>query len=56
MKNKRRAEKARFPNYEKVDLGEVITFGTSIFVRKDKRALIILFPCGSELHFEPENE
>lgn len=46
----------RFPDYERVEMKEVITFGTSVFIRKDKRALIIVFPAGQELHFKPEDE
>lgn len=52
LKNK----KPRFPDYERVDTKDVITFGTSLFIRKDKRALIIVFPAGQELHFKPEEE
>ena len=46
----------RFPDYERVDTKNVITFGTSVFIHKDKRALIILFPSGEEMHFKPEGE
>ena len=46
----------RFPDYERVKMDEVITFGTVVFIRKDKRALIIVFPAGQELHFKPEEE
>ncbi len=49
-------KKPRFPDYELVDMKDVITFGTSVFMRKDKRALIIVFPAGQELHFKPEEE
>ena len=44
----------RFPDYERVIMDEVVTFGTTVFIRKDKRALIIVFPCGQELHFKPD--
>lgn len=46
----------RFPDYERVKMDEVITFGTNVWIRKDKRALIIVFPAGQELHFKPEEE
>ena len=46
----------RFPNYELVDTSEIVTFGTNVWIRKDKQALIIVFPCGNELHFKPEYE
>lgn len=54
MKKKKR--KPRYPDYEKVDTKDVVTFGTAVFIRNDKRALIILFPAGQELHFKPEEE
>ena len=47
---------SRFPDYDLVDLKEVITFGTNVWVRKDKLALVIVFPCGNQLHFKPEDE
>lgn len=47
---------ARWPDYERVDLGETITFGTSIFMRKDKKAIRILFPAGQSIMFAPEDE
>lgn len=58
MKKKTTKKKkvARFPDYERVDTTDVVTFGTSIFMRKDKRALIIVFPAGQEMHFAPEDE
>lgn len=49
-------KKIRFPDYEPVDTSGVITFGTTVFIRKDKKALIIVFPCGQELHFAPETK
>jgi len=53
---KRIKKHPRYPGYELVDTQDVITFGTSIFIRKDKRAIIILFPAGQEMHFKPEEE
>lgn len=53
---KKEKKKPRFPDYERVDTDEVITFGTSVFIRKDKQALIIVFPAGQKLHFKPEQE
>lgn len=47
---------SRFPDYERVNTDNVCTFGTSVYIRKDKLALIIVFPAGQELHFKPENE
>jgi hypothetical protein len=53
---KKKKAKRRFPDYERVDTKDVITFGTSVFIRKDRQALIIVFPAGQELHFKPEQE
>ena len=54
---KRPAKKSpRFPDYERVKMDGVVTFGTTVFIRKDKRALIIVFPAGQELHFKPEED
>ncbi len=53
---KKQKKSPRFPDYERVEMKEVITFGTTVFMRKDKRALIIVFPAGQELHFMPEEE
>lgn len=49
-------KKPRYSDYERVDTKDVITFGTSVYLRKDKRALIIDFPAGQSLHFKPEEE
>ena len=46
----------RFPDYERVDLKDIVSFGTNVWIRNDKRALVIVFPCGQELHFKPEDE
>ena len=55
--SKKRVKKSRFPDYDLIaPTEEVITFGTSVFIRKDKKALIIIFPAGQELHFKPEDE
>lgn len=54
---KRKTKKsARFPDYERIDIKDLITFGTSVFIRKDRQALIIVFPAGQELHFKPQSE
>jgi hypothetical protein len=47
---------ARFPDYERVKMDGVVTFGTTVFIRKDKQALLIVFPAGQTLIFKPENE
>ena len=41
---KRKTKKfQRFPDYEQIDLGNVVTFGTSVYARKDKCALLLFF-------------
>jgi len=47
---------ARWPDYKVVDLGETVTFGTSLFLRNDGRALRVLFPAGQAITFCPEEE
>ena len=57
MKKKTKKIK-RYPDYDLVttkDCG-VITFGTNVWIRKDRRALMIKFPAGQILHFKPEDE
>lgn len=49
----KKSKTPRYPDYEKVDTSGVITFGTTVFIHKDKQALIIVFPTGQELHFKP---
>ena len=53
---KKKIKTPLFPDYERVNTDDVITFGTSVFIRKDRQALIIVFPAGQELHFMPEQE
>lgn len=54
----KKKKQKRFPDYEIVDLNErgIISFGTNVWIRNDKRALVIVFPCGQELYFKPEDE
>lgn len=51
-----RKKKKRFEDYDLVEMPEVVTFGTSLFMRKDKRALKIVFPAGNIVTFAPEEE
>ena len=46
----------RYPDYERVIMPDVVTFGTTVFMRKDKRALLVVFPAGQEMIFAPEDE
>lgn len=62
MKKKtNKKKKSRFPDYDVVDLEAlagttVVTFGTTLFMRKDKQALRIVFPCGQTVTFCPLDE
>ena len=52
--------KARYPDYDVVDLDKltgttIVTFGTTLFMRKDQQALKIVFPTGQEFTFAPIN-
>ena len=46
----------RFPDYERVEMPEVVTFGTTLFMRKDNMALKIVFPAGQIVTFAPLDE
>ena len=58
---KKKKKQPRWPDYEVVDMdkeaGEkVVTFGTTLFMRKDKQALRIVFPAGQIVTFCPQDE
>lgn len=55
---RKKKKKPRYPDYELVTTKEsgVVTFGTNVWIRKDRQALIIVFPAGQEIHFKPEEE
>jgi hypothetical protein len=53
---KKKQPRPGFENYELVKMPDVVTFGTSLFMRKDKRALKIVFPAGQMVAFAPEEE
>ena len=42
-----------FENYELVATKDIVTFGTSVYIRKDKKALRIVFPSGQVMTFCP---
>lgn len=52
---KKKTPRPVFEDYELVEMPDVVTFGTSLFVRKDKRALKIVFPAGQMVTFAPED-
>lgn len=50
----KRNKKPRWPDYEVVKKPEgVVTFGTTLFIRKDGLAIRILFPAGQYVTFAP---
>ena len=51
-------KKPRFPDYDLVTTPEreIITFGTNVWLRKDSKAIKIVFPCGDEMTFAPMDE
>lgn len=55
MKKKKISRKG-FEDYELVNMPDVVTFGTSLFIRKDKKALKIVFPAGQICTFAPQDE
>mgnify|MGYP001240424010 FL=1 len=51
----------RWPDYEVIDLDKltgrtIVTFGTTLYLRKDKQALRIVFPTGQSFTFCPADE
>ena len=52
----KRKKKPRWPDYELFDTSDHVTFGTSIFIRKDGQAIRILFPAGDSLEFAPTED
>lgn len=56
MKRKKKQPRPGFEDYELVEMPDVVTFGTSLFMRKDKRALKIVFPAGQIATFAPLDE
>ena len=57
-KMRKKIRNPRFADYDLITTPEsgVITFGTNVWIRKDKKALRIVFPAGQELTFCPEEE
>lgn len=53
---KKKQPRPGFEDYELVKMPDIVTFGTSLFMRKDKRALKIVFPAGQMVTFAPEEE
>lgn len=47
MNNKK---SVKFPDYNKIDTGDIVTFGTTVWVRKDGLDVMIIFPTGMQLH------
>lgn len=42
-----------FEDYERVNTDNLVTFGTTLFIRKDGQALKIVFPAGTVATFAP---
>ena len=53
---KKKTPRKGFENYDLVDMPDVVTFGTSLFMRNDHRALKIVFPAGQMVTFAPMDE
>lgn len=54
----KKQKKPRWPDYEVVDLDKlaltkIITFGTALFLRRDKKAIRVVFPTGQTFTFAP---
>lgn len=58
---KKKSKNPRYPDYDVMDLNKltgetIVTFGTTLFMRKDKQALKIIFPTGQTFTFCPSEE
>ena len=53
---KKKIKMKRFEDYELVKMDNIVTFGTCLFIRKDKRALKIVFPAGQICTFTPMDD
>ncbi len=53
---KKKTPRKGFEGYEMVDMPGVVTFGTTLFMRKDGRAIKIVFPTGQICTFAPLDE
>lgn len=53
MESKRRKG---FENYFLIEQKDVVTFGTTLFMRNDRKALKIVFPAGQMVTFAPMDE
>ena len=49
-------EQSKYPDYDLVDTSQATTFGTCVYLRKDKRAIKIVFPAGTSMTFAPMDE
>ena len=52
----KRKKKSRWPDYERIEMPDIVTFGTTLFMRKDKQAIRIIFPTGQMVTFAPKDE
>ena len=55
-KQQKKTPRPGFENYDLVVMPDVVTFGTNLFIRKDSRALKIVFPAGQIATFAPLEE
>ena len=58
MTTKQKKKKERYPDFDLITTPEsgIITFGTNVWIRKDKQAIKIVFPTGQEFTFAPIDE
>lgn len=53
---KTRRRRSGFENYERLEMPDVVTFGTSLYMRNDGKALKIVFPAGQMVTFAPQGD
>lgn len=49
----KREKQPKWPDYDLVNIDDIVSFGTSLYLRKDRKALRIVFPTGQMCTFAP---
>lgn len=55
MKKKQRKIDPFFKGYSRVDTGDVVTFGTTVWKKDDGFGIIIVFPTGQTMKYSDED-
>lgn len=55
MKKKQRKDDPFFKGYTRIDLGDVVTFGTTVWKKDDGFGIIIVFHTGQMMKYSDED-